>query len=233
MHRFVVLCIHGLVSWMLVSYFFPNLSEVFLVASQKLIESAKLGNEDEMRKLISTGVSVDEVDSSGTPALHYCVKRGSIGCVRLLLNSKASVDLVNKNEETALYIASKKGNLPLAKLLISAGADVDKGSGPFKYTPLFGAIISNSAPIVDELVAEGADVNAKASTSETPVWVAAFLGNQDSVQILAKNGANVLVEAYSYLPKEVLCRCLTADYFGDACNMKACASRATMKKLLS
>ena len=126
----------------------------------------------------------------------------------LLLTTIAAVVLVgcgNPEADRALLEAAKDGNIKAVKQHLAAGADVN-AKGWFKltlhiveganvneetytdWTPLHWAAYRDHKEIVELLIAEGADVNAK-DAGTTPLDVAEEFNLSELASILRKHGA--------------------------------------------
>jgi ankyrin repeat protein len=108
---------------------------------------------------------------------------------------------INKNDHSLLDVA-KRGQLENVKGLIGNGADVheenaDKRGGQFithnedSITALMGASEKGDFKMVQALLADGADVNAKNKDGETALMYASGEGHLEVVQLLLANGADV------------------------------------------
>jgi len=127
---------------------------------------------------------------------------------QLLLTTIAAVVLVgcgNPEADRALLKAAQDGNIVAVKKHLAAGADVN-AKGWFKltlhiveggnlnkktytdWTPLHWAAYRDHKEIVELLIAEGADVNAK-DAGTTPLDVAEEFNLSELASILRKHGA--------------------------------------------
>jgi ankyrin repeat protein len=128
--------------------------------------------------------------------------------MKLLLTTIAAVVLVgcgNPEADRALLKAAQDGNIVAVKKHLAAGADVN-AKGWFKltlhiveggnlnkktytdWTPLHWAAYRDHKEIVELLIAEGADVNAK-DAGTTPLDVAEEFNLSELASILRKHGA--------------------------------------------
>uniref|UniRef100_K3X1E1 Uncharacterized protein n=1 Tax=Globisporangium ultimum (strain ATCC 200006 / CBS 805.95 / DAOM BR144) TaxID=431595 RepID=K3X1E1_GLOUD len=89
----------------------------------KLVDAAKAGDADVVRRCLERGSSVDEIDGKGRTALMYSAENGDVVMVRLLVNSGASVNKEDESGQTALFTAAKKGHVDAVRVLIELGAD--------------------------------------------------------------------------------------------------------------
>ncbi len=70
-----------------------------------LHRSAALGDSIALRELLASGIGVDELDESGSSALHWACANGRHECVEVLLSVHADPLLRNKNGETPIHVA--------------------------------------------------------------------------------------------------------------------------------
>ncbi len=117
--------------------------------------------------------------------------RGDHDTVRALLKSGEDVNTAQGDGMTALHWAVQKGDLELAKLLLYAGANVRATTRLGGYTPLLIAARDGNAPMVEALLAGGADPKATTTAGATPLMLAARAGSVDAVKLLLAHGADV------------------------------------------
>ena len=145
-------------------------------------------------------------DTELDKSLRGRVLLGNIDSVKSLI--KAGID-VNKRFDMGasknvapLFLAVMMGHSDIAKLLINSGAnpkmDFD-GANLLHIAALYGG---NEA-IVDVLIRNGLDVNAKVKASRldkdmTPLHIAAGKGNIKVAKALIKNGADITAKLFSY-----------------------------------
>ncbi len=149
--------------------------------------AAAAGNENKVKNLINSGVSVNQIDIfffNWTP-LHHAAYWGEISVVKLLIDKGANVDAKAKQGSTPLMVALENGKTEVAKMLIEYNADIEavKNDG---YSPLHAAVYYPD--IVEILVNEGLDVNVKTNQGDTPLDLANASGLTDSAIILRENG---------------------------------------------
>ena len=93
--------------------------------------------------------------------------------------------------DISIHDAAKKGNIEAVKQHLDAGTGVN-AKGEVGYTPLRNAAFYGHKEIVELLIANGADVNAKDDVLElTPLHRAAAIGYKEIAELLITNGANV------------------------------------------
>ncbi len=79
-----------------------------------------------------------------------------------------------------------KGHLGVVNLLIANGAEVNVNT---KDSPLFNAILFNHKEIVEVLIKNQADVNAKILGDKTPLSIAIDNNYSEIADLLRKHGA--------------------------------------------
>ena len=150
-------------------------------------------------------------------ALHYAASGGHEEIVELLLAKGADVDAKDNNGKTPLdmangatadllrthgghrgliHVAVRDGDLAGVQALLDASADASSklfiaNSGLGKDTLLHIAARYGYKEIVELLISEGADVNAKDENSWTPLHFAARHGHKEVVELLIAKGADV------------------------------------------
>ena len=88
-----------------------------------IIESAKRGNEDQVRELLRLRHPVNKTDSVENTPLIWAAAGGHAGTVQILLNWKGDINAANKNGDTALHKAAWKNHQSVVHLLLSKGAE--------------------------------------------------------------------------------------------------------------
>ncbi len=89
-----------------------------------------------LKKLQTTGASVDSTDDNGTTPLHNACMEGHVDIVEMLLKAGANVNAANHAGYTPLRLACEGSHVNIVKMLLKAGADVHVTDKPYKQTPL-------------------------------------------------------------------------------------------------
>lgn len=112
--------------------------------------------------------------------------------IRTLLAGDASlVSAYAGDGFTALHLAAFFDHPAVAELLIAAGADVSAvARQPMAVQPLHSAAAGQSLDVSRQLVAAGADVNARQQGGFTPLHAAAQHGQLELVRLLLDAGAD-------------------------------------------
>jgi ankyrin repeat protein len=151
----------------------------------------------------------------GETSLFAAVCSDNFSVVETLLAQGADVNLANELGETPLWRAVLFANSRrFVEVLIAGGADVNKavvhqeptrpsdcdcwrnfGDFFFGSTPIFNALRRHDAISLRALLAAGADVTKKLTSlpnrGASPLWVAAFEGHSECLQLLLAAGCDV------------------------------------------
>jgi hypothetical protein len=91
-----------------------------------------------------------------------------------------------------IHDAARAGDLDKVKSLVKQSPDlVSSKDEKFGQTPLHIAAFNDKKDVAEFLLANKADVNAKASNGSTPLHLAAGKGNKDIVELLLANNADI------------------------------------------
>ena len=127
--------------------------------------AARGGGPGVIAALVAAGADVDEQDSRGTTPLHRAVEAKKPANVTALLEAGADVQLQTQDGNTPLHLAavwpgsfSRRDDPPdpADTLMVAAGADVNARNHRGE-TPLHVATRNHHRPVVDKLLALGAD----------------------------------------------------------------------------
>jgi ankyrin repeat protein len=93
-----------------------------------LFEAVFLDDVAESKRLIASGVDVDEKHKTGYTALHFACLRNKEDCVRVLLQHGADPNIVDRRGSTPLLHAccAYPTNLNIIRMLLDYGADRNK-----------------------------------------------------------------------------------------------------------
>ncbi|XP_011152555.1 transient receptor potential channel pyrexia-like [Harpegnathos saltator] len=158
-----------------------------------LLISSWLGHTEIAKALLDKGASVAAKDNDGRTPLHLAACAASVRIVEELLKHGANSNEWDLGKKcTPLHCAAAAGCVATVKCLIKYGADVDAGlSG---RSPLHYAVLNNAGDCVEILLQAGACPNNPQVYTETPLHVAASLGNVRCTKLLLCHGADVRVQ---------------------------------------
>ncbi len=137
--------------------------------------------------IVSAGALMAATDTRVADA----AEKGDRDAVRSLIQQKADVNGVQGDGTSALHWAAYKDDVEMAKMLLAAGANTKAVTRDGLITPLFMACRNGDAPMIQAIIAAGADPNAADEHGTTPLMAAASAGNPDALKTLIEHGANV------------------------------------------
>ena len=129
--------------------------------------AAHNGDADLVDRLIKAGANVNAKNEFGSTPLIEAALANSTPVIESLVKAGADVDATYVDGETVLMILARSTNVKAAKLLMDHEANVNAVESQKQQTALMWAAAQGQAPIVRELIAHGADVNARAYINPT------------------------------------------------------------------
>jgi hypothetical protein len=133
-----------------------------------LMWGAYYGDLELVRHLLAAGSDVDDTNDFGTFALLEAAIIGSTQIVRALLGAGANASRTNPDGETPLMAVARSGNVEAAGLLLGAGSDINAIETWGGQSALMWAAAQRQAEMVEFLVANGADVDARGAVRDWP-----------------------------------------------------------------
>lgn len=114
---------------------------------------------DAVRLLLQAGASVDGGSEGSVTALWHAVEASNEDAVRLLLAAGAKVTFCEDVFESPLILAVMRQHLAIVEALLCAGATsfIDQYGGPASLTPLGSATHRLDIPMMELLLAHGAN----------------------------------------------------------------------------
>ncbi|NWW46696.1 ANR42 protein, partial [Pedionomus torquatus] len=152
-------------------------------------EAVKAGDVEQLASMITSGVSINEVDlvHKFTP-LHCAAHSGSLECLHWLLWHGADVAEVTVRGWTAAHLAAIQGQDACMQALLINGANAeaqdDRGCTPSHLAAAHGRSYT-----LQTILRSGADVNVSDRNDWKPVHYAAFHGRLGCLQLLVRWGA--------------------------------------------
>ena len=169
---------------------------LFSQAEEKLRRAAEYGDIDTVRELLKDGsINEDSYDSSGWVALHNACYFNHRDIAELLLDHGASIERRTPNGETPLLLACQTEDdiesIFTVKLLLGRGADVNAQDSVYYNNCLHNACYHCTSETreetVKELLAHGADPNAKNNEGKTPIDKARQYGKFSIIRVFKKH----------------------------------------------
>jgi ankyrin repeat protein len=123
---------------------------------ENVARAAAANDAGQVRQLLDSGKSPNDVDDNGRPALDIAVINGNLQIAAILIKAKAQLGIRDRLGNTPLHLAAEHHQVEMAKLLIDVGAPVD-AEDRNGVTPLMIAARRGYLDIVDALLAKGAN----------------------------------------------------------------------------
>ena len=130
-----------------------------------LVVATHKGDIEEVTRLLKSGITADQADSSGITALMVASTEGHTTIAQILLKHGASVNKISILGASSLSCATSANHIEIIKLLLKHGAIVDtKTNG---YTPLMFASDQNYTDAAELLLRNGAKVDSELDLLKT------------------------------------------------------------------
>lgn len=121
---------------------------------------------DVAQALLDRGADPDARNSLGASPLCEAVAIADGKLVTMLLKAGADPNLGNSDGQSPLMIAARVGSLPLVQALVKAGARVNEREKYRGQTALMWAVAGSSVEVVDFLLRNRAEVDARAAVND-------------------------------------------------------------------
>jgi ankyrin repeat protein len=152
-------------------------------------EVLRSGDVRKLRAALDAGASPSTPDASGTTPLMVVAVYGDLAWLRLLLDRGADLNATNRAGATALMRAAY--DFDKVRLLVEKGANVNARSALGNTPLMLAARPARSSRAVKFLLECGADAKATNNFGATALMATIAGGDEDSVRLLIKHGADV------------------------------------------
>jgi len=129
--------------------------------------------------------------------LSKAIEKGDIDTVKTLYNDNPEI-LKIEFGFPPLFEACRYCKIEIARFLIEKGANIHDKKTRHKPTPLHVAAYTGCNEIIELLLKNGADINARNILGETPLMYAIENGNVQTAKLLIDKGANIKATSRSY-----------------------------------
>lgn len=168
-----------------------------------LLSACRGGEVGIARQLLAAGADVNlPRGNNGDTPLMEAAGYTPVDFVSELIAKGAQVNVVTKGGDTAAGWAALGAKLDNLKVLVQHGAEVNIHVGEAEGWPGWPLITASSGghlPIVDYLLAHGADIDIRDSHGKTALMYAVERGKVDVVKLLIARGADMFAKAdYDY-----------------------------------
>jgi uncharacterized protein len=160
-----------------------------------LIEAARRGDAEEVRRLLERGAAVTARDPEGATALVAAAYGNHLEVARALVGAGADVNAKDHTEQSAFLLATSENYLELLELALAAGADVDARDS-YDGTGLIRAAERGHAEVVRRLLDTPINVDHVNRLGWTALLEAVILGDGGpdhirTVRLLVEAGADL------------------------------------------
>lgn len=157
-----------------------------------LIEAAKNGDLEKVKKLIQEGAYIDDRGAEGKTALMHACSNEHLDVVQYLLKQGANVELINNHDSQAIHYGYK--NVDILKELLKYGADINY-QDYYGNTPLHLTISFHKINVAKYIINNtDANLNIKDKGNYAPILIAVSKGNVEIVRELIKKGALISIQ---------------------------------------
>ena len=171
------------------SCWFGVLLACSLQASPLSPDVLRSGDVRKLRAALEAGASATAPDATGNTPLMVTALYGDLASLRLLIERGADVNATNAAGATALMRAAY--DFDKLRLLVEKGANVNARSALGNTALMLAARPARSGRAVEFLLARGADAKATNHFGASALMAAVASGDEQSVRLLIKNGADV------------------------------------------
>ena len=184
----------------------PNIDEPDQQGFPWIVQAARDGNEEMIRKLLASEADVTASHkSTKRHALSEAAFQGHNRVVDLLIEAECPLDQADVEGNTALHHACRKGYFPVVKSLLAGGAPIN-AVGPDGQTALHVAMQTSRQNVVMLLLQHNASINARDTSHQTPLHIGAGQGNVAMCKYLLDEGAHLdSRQAQSKTPLQLAC----------------------------
>ncbi|KAK3361895.1 ankyrin repeat-containing domain protein [Lasiosphaeria ovina] len=151
------------------------------------------GDVSTLTKLLNHGASPNLADARGLTPLHYACMAGLAACTAALVAAGADLNSADHFGITPLHAACERGRLANVEELLSRRRSVPLNTrNAWHLTPLMAAVLARALPVVQALVAHGADMHvALPQDGQTAALLAVRGDAPEVVRGLVKAGARL------------------------------------------
>jgi len=149
-----------------------------------LIKAASAGHLQAVEKILGLGADPRQVNSVGRDALISAAAKGYEDVARMLLNRGSDSTIKDTEGWGALSIAAYNGHAGVVSLLSANATPAELDDA------LLVSSFSGDPKVINTLLGQGANINARSPESKTPLMIAAGVGKMDAVRVLLQNQAN-------------------------------------------
>ncbi|MEP7353867.1 MAG: ankyrin repeat domain-containing protein [Acidobacteriota bacterium] len=129
--------------------------------STALLWAANQNDADLVARLVKAGANPNARNKLNSSPLLEAVLNANTEAIKALLDAGADPNAAGPDGQTPLMVIARTANVAAAKLLMDKGANPNAKEAQHKQTSLMWAAAANQGPMVRELLAHGAEADAK------------------------------------------------------------------------
>ncbi|UFH50866.1 ankyrin repeat domain-containing protein [Pseudomonas sp. KNUC1026] len=157
--------------------------EESLAFAQQVLEVARHGDAVMLERLLGKGLPANLKDHKGDSLLMLASYHGHAQATEVLMRYGADPMMANDRGQLPIAGAAFKGDLAVMRALVEGGAPVD-GTGADGRTALMMAAMFDRVEMIDYLLTQGADLQARDAQGIDAAGAASAMGAQRARQHL-------------------------------------------------
>ncbi|MBX2874661.1 MAG: ankyrin repeat domain-containing protein [Saprospiraceae bacterium] len=183
----------------LIQYFINNgAGEEIDLAAKEFLTAVANGDIETVKTSLRAGISPNQKDALGSPALLLAAEYGQEEIVQYLLRAGAEKQATNRVGESAMARAARFGHAGIVNRLLSIKLDPNFAEQPFLLRPLVTAAQAGDVEVIQELLASDADPNIQDGINGfTPLMIATANGNAEAVKAFLAGGASPYIKGFN------------------------------------
>lgn len=163
--------------------------------SYPLYKAFSLGHERVAEVMVAHGAFLADPSRIDSSILSKC-KSHYPSMMRILSRDQKKPDVNIKNQQMLLFLATELGLTFYVRAYLKTGVIDVNWRNQLGETPLFIASRLGWSDIVEALIQNNADIEARARGHVTPISVSSMNGHEDVVRLLLTNGADIKTAKY-------------------------------------
>ncbi|OJJ21996.1 hypothetical protein BKI52_08120 [marine bacterium AO1-C] len=109
----------------------------------------------------------------------------------LLKNTMLDIGILDGHGDSALFKATRNGQIAVVNYLLEQGANLHQRLGNYEFSAIHMACFAGSIPLIKRFLLAGVSVDCAANDQRTPLYIAVDRQNQEMVNFLIEQGANI------------------------------------------
>eukprot|EP00803_Ostreobium_quekettii_P011008 evm.model.scf_791.4 EVM.evm.TU.scf_791.4 scf_791:35567-44650(+) len=190
-----------------------------------LMLAAQRSEVDITEELLKAKADVQYQAPSGVTPLHHAAAFGNAEVTIILLDAGADLEAqMFELGHTPVLYAARFGNQETFEVLVDSGADLTVESIGNRTILHNAALAPNNTAVFELLFDNGLDINATDEVGQTPINLAAWIGDKPNIEILLSEGADPALNGI------IICGCLDVES-STRCPADNCLSREDIEEI--